>query len=342
MKQTIGILVACVLLLNTMSAQSYRSDVSKRGTTAAPFLSIGQGARATAMGGAFVAVADDPSAMYWNPGGIAGLEGVQVLVDHTTWIADIGYEYIAATVNLGSFAAIGLNITASNIGDMSVTTIDMQQGTGEVFGVSDVAIGFSLGMNLTDKFCIGFNPKLVYQKIWKMTATAGAIDIGVRYRTPFQGVTLGMSVSNFGTKMQMQGNNALVTYDPDLEGSGNNGRIPANLATEDWELPLNFRVGLAYDVPMGGIGKMTLALDAAHPSDNYESVNVGGEYVFKDFLYLRGGLTSVGLPESEGKYAFGFGVKQYMLGNVQFSLDYAFQDFGRLKNIQKVTLGVGF
>ncbi|MCU0412309.1 MAG: PorV/PorQ family protein, partial [Bacteroidetes bacterium] len=217
-----------------------------------------------------------------------------------------------------------------------------QQGTGEVFGVTDVAVGFALGMNLTDKFSIGFNPKFIHQKIWKMTATAGAIDIGVRYQTPFEGITLGMSVSNFGTKMQMQGNNALVVYDPDPEGSGNNGKIPANLATEEWELPLNFRVGLAYNVPMAGLGKLTLAVDAAHPSDNYESLNVGGEYVFNDLLYLRGGWRSLGIQDAEDGYTLGLGVKQYVLGNIQFSLDYAYQDYGRLTNIQKVTLGIGF
>ena len=69
------------------------SDVSKRGTTAAPFLNISQGARAARMGSAFVAVADDPSAIFWNVAGLARLEKHGATFDHTLWFADIGYNF---------------------------------------------------------------------------------------------------------------------------------------------------------------------------------------------------------------------------------------------------------
>jgi len=331
-----------LLSVITVLAQDQNREVSKRGTTAAPFLSIAQGARALGMGGAFVAVANDPSAMYWNPAGITDIEGIGFIVDHTTWIADINYEFIGATVALGNYGALGVNITASNIGEMKVTTVDQQEGTGEIFGVTDMAVGLSYGLKLTDAFAIGFNPKFVYQRIWKMSANAFALDMGIKYRTPFEGVTLGMSISNFGTKMQMEGNNAIVSYDPDPEGSGNNGRIPANLSTDEWELPLNFRVGIGYNIPLGGLGKMVLALDAMHPSDNYESVNIGGEYVFDDFIYLRGGMKSLFQKDSEETYTFGFGIKQFLIGNLQFSVDYAWQEFNRLKNAQKFSFGINF
>jgi long-subunit fatty acid transport protein len=318
------------------------SNVSKRGTTAAPFLSIAQGARALGMGGAFVAIADDPSAMYWNPAGIADLQGIQVLIDHTSWIADLQYQYIGATTSLGSYGALGLNITVSNYGDMKVTTVDQQDGTGEVFSVTDLAVGLTYGLKLTDAFSIGFNPKIIYQKIWKMSTSAIAIDMGVKYITPFKGIMLGMSISNFGSKMQIQGENALVSYDPDLSTKGNNGNIPAYLATDQWDLPLNFRVGISYDVPIGVLGKMTLAADAMHPSDNYECMNVGGEYVFYDFLYLRAGMKSLFQKDSEEGLTLGMGVKQFLIGNLQFTFDYAYQDFGRLKYVQKIALGINF
>ncbi len=329
------LVAACITLADAQ-------NVSKRGTTAATFLSIAQGARGTAMGGAFVAVVDDPSAMYWNPAGLTSVEGISFMVDNTSWIAGIQYNYVGATISTGSFGVIGLSVTMSNIGDMPVTTVERQEGTGEVFGVSDLAVGLSYGIKLTDAFSIGFTPKLVHQTIWKMSASAFALDLGVKYRTPFTGITLGMSISNFGTKMQMQGNNALVLYDPDPSGSGNNGRIPAQLATDYWELPLNYRVGIAYDVPMGGLGELTLALDAQHPSDNYESVNIGGEYVFSDMLYVRGGYKTLFLTDSEEGMTLGLGVRQYVLGNIQIALDYAYQDMTRLAQAQKITLAVQF
>jgi len=342
MKRKAVFLLLVVLLSTSWASAQGTTNVSKRGTSAAPFLSIPQGSRALGMGGAFVATADDPSAMYWNPAGIADISGISVLIDHTNWIADIKYEFLGTTVSLGSYGALGVNVTVSNIGDMKVTTVDQQDGTGEVFAVTDLAVGISYAVKLTDAFSIGFNPKMVYQQIWKMSANAFAIDLGVKYKTPFPGVTLGMSISNFGTKMQMQGNNLLVLYDPDPLTTGNNGHIAADLSTGTWDLPLNFRVGVSYLVPMGSVGKVTLAVDAMHPSDNYESVNVGGEYVFDDFLYFRAGRRSLFQKDSEEGITFGVGVKQFLIGNLQFSMDYAYQDFARLKNAQKITLGIYF
>jgi opacity protein-like surface antigen len=337
----IFVLVAGLLIIHTGYAQQ-STEVSKRGTAAAPFLNIAQGARALSMGGAFVAIANDASSMYWNPAGIADIGGISFIVDHTNWIADIGYDYIGATVDMGNIGAIGVNVTLSDIGNMEVTTIDQQDGTGEIFGVTDLAIGLTYAIKLTNNFSIGFNPKFIYQKIWKMSANAFAVDLGVKYKTPFRGITLGMSISNFGSKMQMTGNNALVLYDADLEASGNNGRIPASLSTEEWDLPLNFRVGIAYDVTFDALGRFTLGVDAAHPSDDYESVNIGGEYVFNDLVYLRGGMKSLFQQDAEESFAAGIGIRQYLVGNLQIGIDYSYLEFARLKNAQKVTVVVTF
>ncbi len=342
MKRTILLgLLASTLLVPPALGQG-TSGVSKRGTTAAPFLNIGQGARALALGGAFVAIANDASAMYWNPAGIAEIQGITFLVDHTNWIADIGYEFIGATVSMGDLGTLGINMTVSDIDAMRVTTIERQEGTGEIFNVTDLAVGLTYAIRLTDAFSIGFNPKFVYQQIWKMSANAFAVDLGVKYRTPFKGFTLGMSITNFGTKMQMQGNNALVLYDDDPENSGNNGRIPANLATESWELPLNFRVGIAYDLDLSEAGAVKVGVDASHPSDDFESVNAGVEYVFNDLLFIRGGMRSLGLPNSEESFTAGIGVRQFLIGNLQIGLDYSYQDLARLKNAQKISLSIAF
>jgi hypothetical protein len=343
MKSKFYQIVSLILLLSvSVIIESVAGTVSKRGTTAAPFLTIGQGARGLAMGSAFVAVADDQSSMYWNPAGIAGLEGNTVMFDHTQWIADIKYNFLGATFNLGSYGAIGLNLTSSNIGDMRVTTTDNPEGDGQVYSVSDVAVGVTYALKLTDKFSIGFNPKIVYQGIWKTSATALAIDLGVKYVTPFDGITLGMSITNFGQKMQLQGTSAIVLYDPDPKTTGNNGNIPANLSTAQWALPLNFRFGIAYLAMNNEIGKLTLAADASHPNDNYESVDLGGEYGYNDFVFIRGGYKSLFLADAEDHMTLGFGIKQALIGNTALTVDYAYQDFGRLKSVQKFSFAITF
>ncbi len=337
-------LILSVLFLFTINAaaQQFISNVSKRGTTAAPFLSIAQGARAMAMGTAFVAVADDQSAMYWNPAGIADLSGNRIVFDYTQWIADIKYNYVGATINLGSMGTVGLNLTSSSIPEMRVTTVDLPEGTGEMFGVSDAAVGITYALKLTDKFSIGFNPKFIYQRIWKMSATAIAIDLGVKYLTPFDGITLGMSISNFGSKMRLSGNNTLVLYDPDPFTTGNNAHIPGDARTDSWTLPLTFKVGIAYTALSTEANRLILAIDAAHPSDDYESVDLGAEYVFDNFIALRGGYNSLFLESAEERFTMGFGIQQNLIGSTQITIDYAYQEYRRLKNAQKFSIGIIF
>lgn len=343
MKKILFLIIIVLLVLpENNSAQNFVSDVSKRGTTAAPFLTISQGARATSMGSAFVAVADDPSTVFWNPAGLARLKQNGFIIDHTEWIADLKYNALAASLNLGEFGAVGVSFITSDYGDMKVTTIDEPNGTGEIFNVSDAMFSVAWAINLTDNFSIGFNPKVVYQSIWNMSDYALAIDLGVLYNTPFDGITLGMAISNFGSKMGLNGTSAVVLYDADTETDGNNGRIPAELQTDLWDLPLNFKVGVSYKPDLGDIHNLILDVDAAHPNNDYESLNIGGEYSFKNIFYLRGGYKAMFLNESEESFTFGAGIKQHLLGNINIVFDYAYSDFGRLDNIQKFSVGINF
>ncbi len=342
MKTLLSLIILLLVCSYGASAQVFKSNVTKKGTTAAPFLSIGQGARAISMGGAFVAVADDPSSLYWNPAGLAELSGGSIFIDHTQWFADIQYNYLVSTFSLGDMGTVGLSFTGSSIDEMRVTTTDNPEGNGETFSVSDIAVSVGYAIKLTDNFSIGFNPKFIYQKIWKTSASAMAVDIGVKYITPFDGAVLGMSISNFGSKMQLSGTSLSVTHDIDETTSGNNGAIPSYLGTEEWSLPLNFRVGIAYILYKDESNKLTVAVDASHPNDNNESVDLGGEYVFNDFLAVRGGYKSMFLDDSEEGMTLGIGVKQALVGSTQIAFDYGYQDFGILKNIQKFTVGIIF
>ena len=320
----------------------YVDNVSKRGTTAAQFLKVSQGARATGMGSAFVAVSDDASSMFWNVAGIARQKNNSVVFDHTQWIADLGYNFIAGTINLGDYGAIGLSFVGSNYGEMNVTTIDEPNGTGAVFGVSDVAFSLGWAINLTQEFSIGFNPKVIQQSIWNTSGTSFAIDMGILYDTPFDGLTIGMSITNLGTKLQLTGSSDVVLIDPDPETTGNNDRIPGEYSTGAWSLPLTYVLGLSYSVINTDMHKFIVDVDAKHPNDNYESINVGGEYVFNNVIALRGGYKALFLEGSEESFALGAGFRQRLLGNIAFHIDYAYQDFGVLAAIHKISVGIDF
>ncbi len=342
MKNKIIISLFILVVFPGLLSAQFVSDVSKRGTTAAPFLNISQGARASGMGSAFVAVADDPSTIFWNVAGLARQKKNAAIFDHTNWFAGIGYNFGCVSFNLGEFGVIGASFISSDVEEMSVTTIEEPNGTGESFNVTDVAFSLAWAINLTDNFSIGFNPKVVYQGVWKMSDYAFAIDFGVLYNTPFDGITLGMSITNFGSKMSLSGTSAVVLYDENTETTGNNGRIPAELNMEEWDLPLGFKVGVAYRPFKVGDHDVVLSIDASHPNNNYESINIGGEYTYNDLISIRGGYKSMFLRDSEESFTLGAGIKQTLLANVSIKFDYAYVDFGRLNNIQKFSVGVIF
>ncbi len=335
-------IILLLLLMSEWLFGQYSKNVTNVGTTAATFLEIGVGARAIGMGGAFVATANDVSAMYWNPAGIAQLNRMQAIFVHTDWLVDITYDYAGMVFPLAGFGVVGMNLTTLNMGEMQVRTIDRPEGTGEYFDARDLAIGLAYGVNITNRFALGFNVKFISQTIWKERATGFAIDIGTLYQTPWKGLRIGAALTNFGTDMKMTGNDLLVYHDIDPYQLGNNDRIFAELQTDAWPLPLNFQLGLAYDLLDDEFQHLTLEMDAMHPIDNSESMNLGMEYSYRNRYFLRAGYRNLFLKDSEEGLTLGGGVEMPLMGNLRAGVHYAYADFGRLQNIHRFTLLLAF
>jgi len=151
-----------------------------------------------------------------------------------------------------------------------------------------------------------------------------------------------MSISNFGSKLQLLGKDTFINYDlaPDQEGS--NDRLPANLTTDKFSLPLLFRVGIAVDAITLKSSKVMIAVDAIHPNDNTEYLNVGVEYSSRDWLFLRAGFANLFVLDGEGGLTLGAGMKYNLGRNAMIELDYSYQDSGRLLNAQSFSLSLGF
>lgn len=336
--------IAAISLGLVVALPAQAQPVSKAGTVAGDFLQIGVGARAMAMGGSFVAAADDASALYWNPAGLAHLEGGEVMAAHSSWLAEVRFDYLGAALHMGGLGTLGVSVTMLSVPEMLVRTEDRPEGTGEWFDASDLAIGLSYGRFITDRFAIGATAKFVQQRIWHSTAVGFAVDLGVQFRTDFLGgLTLGAAIYNFGTDMRMSGRDLRTFVDPDPTREGNNNRIPANYETESWSLPLNFQFGLALRPLQTRMHQVLLTADALHPSANYESVNVGLEYGFQRRIFLRGGYHALFLPEAEGGLSAGLAVHQVLpyAGGLA-KLEYAYRDSGRLRGVHIVGIGITF
>ena len=341
MKRKTALIWLALLLMVNLSLAQFNSQ-TKTGITAATFLSIEVGARSKAMGSAFVALANDASALYWNPAGIATIKNNAVYFSHMNWLANVNFDYAAVSINMGALGTIGASVTSLTMPDMQVTTVFEPEGTGQLFSASDLAIGLSYARYLTTRFAIGFTGKFIQEKIFDMTANTAAFDFGTIFRTGFNDMNLGFSISNFGGDLRLSGFNTQVNHDIDPTEFGNNDRIFANLQTQSFQLPLIFRVGVSMEVYHDNLNSAIIAIDAVGPNDNKQYVNVGGEYTFNGILSLRAGYKTLFLTDSEEGVTLGAGLKYKLFGQSKFQFDYAYGDFGLLNNTQEFSLSIFF
>jgi len=330
-----------VLLIEILliSGILFPKDITKVGTTSANFLKIGVGASSMGMGGAAVAVSFDASSIYWNPSLIVDLPGGSFCASYTNWLLDIKHSFVGVTFPVLGLGAIGGFINLLNMGDMRVRTVELPEGTGEYFSASDMAVGVSYARKLTNFFAIGFNFKYIREQIWHCSASSIAIDFGTIYHSDNGRYHIGASVSNFGSKMHFTGRDLRRYYDQDPNASGDNEYIPAELHTDRWDLPLIFRVGLCVDVLKSSMLDLRMAVDAVHPNDNTEYMNLGLEMGLVKVGVLRLGYRSMFMQDSEGGLTLGGGIV-WKVRNLKLNINYAYSDFGRLSYTDRIDISV--
>lgn len=343
-KRFIHCLLAITFLVfaNQTNAQLDRST-SKVGTTAAQFLKIGAGARAIGMGGAYSAVSNDIYSIYYNPAGVVNTKGFgQVAFNHAEWIASINYDFAALSMNLQDFGTIFFSLTSLSVPEDKVRTFDFPDGDGRVWDAQSVAIGAGFAKKLTDNFSIGFHAKYIREAIWNSSASGFALDVGTYYVTPFNDLVIGASISNFGSKMQLDGRDIQFNTDPNNDPTTGPNNVLAKYETDKFDIPLTFRIGLAMDVVKERYFRTTIAVDATHPNDNTEYVNTGLELAYDELVFLRVGYKSIFLRDSEQGLTFGGGLKYSFNDQIDLFVNYGWADYGRLKDVQFFDVGIGF
>lgn len=320
---------------------SLTREVTKRGTTAADFLTIPVGARATAMGNAITASVDDATSIYWNPAGLAGLDQGTVTFEYAEWLVGLDFNFLSVALPMGN-GALALGLTSMRTPEVEVTTVDQQNGTGETYTAGSYALALSYAQRLTDKFSIGGSVKVINERIWNSSASGVAIDIGTLFETPFQGIRLGAAITNFGSKMQLGGDDLLVVVDIDPNNGGNNESNRASLNTDPFDLPLTMRIGLAGEVFQSDNARFTLAVDALNPNNSEQYVNLGAELaLFGELVMLRGGYSELMLSDALRSFTAGGGLR-YGFGSLNFALDYAFETQEYFSGVNRFTFALSF
>ncbi len=329
-------IILVALSISSLGAQG--KSLSNSGSVAAPFLMVSLDPRGIAVGGAATAQLNGIAGAIWNPATIA-TQTHSFFIAHARWFAEIRMDQAGISFYLPRWGTIGLYLASVDYGEMDVNTVIRPNGTGERFTANDFSLGIIFARAITDRLLLGGTVKYVQQTIWHNSARTVALDVGTLFHSPIWQLDFGVGISNVGGDLQMRGRDTRVLYDIDPEMTGNNGRVPALLETESWPLPLLMRAGLQRSFQLATGHQLTGAVDVFYPSDNFESLNVGLEYAIKKMVFLRAGYRGLFLPENQGGISAGFGV-HYRSRRTVWAVQYAYSDFGLLRDIQVFSLTV--
>lgn len=297
----------------------------RTGTAMFQFLKIGVGGRAVGMGESFVAVANDASALYWNPAGIVQIGRNELIFSHVNWPVDIKHEFIGYVQKLGGVTAIGLSVTALHTDDFEETTEFQPLGTGRFVSFGDIAIGATIARKMTDRFSAGLTVKYVDETLDDIHLRNVLIDFGTYYWTGFGSSRFAVSVVNFGTNSEPVGT---VRFRDETETD----------QFQDFSPPTIFRVGFATELVDNEKNKVTSAIQLNHPNDNSENLNLGLEYWWNQTVALRGGYRA---NVEEESFTFGAGLN-LPLSSFQLKADVSYTSFGRLGNATRLSMNFQF
>jgi hypothetical protein len=302
------VLVAIILAGGGPPPARAAREFEKVGTIGAQFLKIGIGARATGMASSFVAVADDPSCLYWNPAGIARLTEAHLSFDQVDWFADTRVVHASCIFHISMFpGAFALQARSLSMDRLPVRTVFRPDGDGTTYDAGDVAIGATYGRLLTDKFSTGITLNYIQSTLAFWTANALCFDFGTLYDTGYRSLRIGMAIRNIGSEM---------TYIED----------PV-------KLPTIFQVGMSMLLMDTGSQRILASGEFQHPPDNAERACAGIEYEVLRYAALRGGWY---FRYDQERFALGAGLKLSTLTGIPLAIDYSYTENRELPGIHRI------
>ncbi len=302
-KVSIGFLVA----LWALGSLAHFVEARGVGTSAANFFKAGRSARATGMGSAYVALADDLSSMEWNPAGLSLMPQnlFHVSFEHLFWFSDVEYEELTMGQMLGDTFGGGVQFLYRHMPD-----IDNDLEDEKPLKVSDFAGILGYGFQISN-FSIGLNLKLFQTNLGTEALFGEAADLGILVFFMERKIALGVAIQNLG---------------PDVKSDS---------------LPLNIRGGFGYKDFFGENREhgLSAGLEINQPLDNKLNLGIGLEYWYRQMFAARLGYkqqmggNDLQTENMAQRVSFGAGVRWSDL-----QLDYAFVPFAALGGTHRLTI----
>lgn len=309
-----SILIAITFFITLFCVTGRAKDInSKAGTSAFPFLKINVGARAVGMGGAFTGLADDESALYYNPAGIASFEGKHFIASYHNYFVDIQSGFLGYINQFNERLSFGGWISYLNYGEF-IETDNSGAILGDFSG-GDIVAAMTLALKHNHNLALGGTIKIIYERIHDYSASGLALDLGVKYSSDRGRFGAGLMIQNLGKQLSA-------------------------LGVEKYRLPFTIRGGVSM---RPRAFPLTVAGDLIVPIDNDMVVALGADYYeFKPF-YARIGWNSfgsnfrgVGSDDTWAGLSLGVGF-DYM----RLHISYAFTPSADLGESHRVTLTGG-
>ncbi len=307
---------ALILFLFLASNQVYAVVNSNAGTSAFPFLKIDPSARAVSMGGAFTGLANDESALFYNPAGITQFDTKRYIASYHNYFVDMQSGFLGFIKPLSPEKTyLGVYITYLNYGNFIET--DNAGNELGAFSGSDLVLAGTIGLRHSHSWRFGATAKLIYEKIHDYSATGLAFDLGAKFTSDREYYSAGLMVQNLGFQL-------------------------TGLGSEKEKLPLTIRGGGS--IRLKGL-PLLLTSDLIMPTDNDIAIALGGEYLALKPFYMRAGWNTFGsnyqAANSDDKWAglglgFGFDFKEKM------HIAYGFTPGAELGDSHRITLSGGF
>jgi len=286
-----------------MSTLVHAQDAGKSGLA---FLKIGVGGRAAALGEAYTALANEPTAVYWNPAGLNGAAGTQLAFTHLSWLESIKHDFMAISFP-GFGGKLGLAFTMQSIPDLELRDKPSSEPV-STLDARDLAVALAYARPLNNQLAIGLSVKYLYEKIYLQSASGVALDLGANWQTPVPPLRLGASLQNLGSM--------------------------SALVEEKITLPALLRLGAAYGWQnSAGTTIVTLALDNLTYFEGGNYASAGLEVSPLKEIALRAGYQ---LNRENRGLSAGFGASLS-----RYQLDYGYTGFGEdLGQAHRFSLGI--
>lgn len=291
-----------------------------QGTTAASFLKLGTSPRAIAMADAFGGIADDVAAIQYNAAGLGFQKQKQVTLMHALWFQDIFYDYGALAWPIDGIGTVGLSFFYLNAGTFDKVGFDASNNPVNLgqFTASSMVAGLAFSRQIVSFLSAGINIKMLNESIEAFSAGSVAVDVSALYRTPLKGLSVGLNVQNLGPSLGFE---------------------------QAFSLPINVRLGAGYK-PADNI---LVGMDYTQPIETAGMWSIGGEYGYRETLYVRMGYRYQGAIDYNQTYTgfgpavasglnLGLGLKLYK----NYLADYAYAPYGFLGTTHRFSLTLKF